>query len=137
MTGIVTPVSLVIPAGHGIMSRRTFIRYCLMNLSDFLILICSLQNEKFVPPADNHNITGQVNPAIHSTTGINFVSMAGNPTPIDSRVIQTTQQLSEEFPFNLDMNSGKPLGVGASFQALRLRNSLASQYCSKVGCRVP
>ena len=31
---------------------------------------------------------------------------------LDSRVLQTTSELADEFPFNLDMNSGNPLGVG-------------------------
>ncbi|KAF8209500.1 hypothetical protein K438DRAFT_1753838 [Mycena galopus ATCC 62051] len=68
-------------------------------------------NEKWVPPADNHNTAGQYNPADHSTTGVNSVSLSGYPTAIDSRVIETTSQLSG-FPFNLDMNSGNPLGIG-------------------------
>jgi choline dehydrogenase len=40
------------------------------------------------------------------------VSLAGFPSPVDSRVIETTTEL-EEFPFNLDMNSGYQLGIGA------------------------
>ncbi|KAF8585897.1 GMC oxidoreductase [Ramaria rubella] len=70
------------------------------------------KNEKWTEPTDHHNTAGQFNPAVHSFTGINAVSLAGFPYPIDEMVIQTTQQLSEEFPFNLDMNSGNPLGVG-------------------------
>ena len=31
---------------------------------------------------------------------------------LDPRVLQTTAELADEFPFNLDMNSGNPLGVG-------------------------
>ncbi|KAH9475797.1 Pyranose dehydrogenase 1 [Psilocybe cubensis] len=69
------------------------------------------KNEAWTPPADMHNTQGQFNPAVHSTTGINSVSLSGFPRPIDSRVIATTQQL-DEFPFNLDMNSGNPLGIG-------------------------
>jgi hypothetical protein len=51
------------------------------------------------------------NPLVHGTTGVNTVSLAGFPADIDSRVIQTTTQLSE-FPYNVDMNSGSHLGVG-------------------------
>lgn len=71
-----------------------------------------LQNERWTPPADNHDTTGQFNPEVHGFNGINAVSLSGFPHSIDSRVIQTTSQLPEEFPFNLDMNSGNPLGVG-------------------------
>ena len=70
-----------------------------------------LQNEIFVSPADHHNITGQYDPAVHSKTGINSVSLYGFPQAIDSRVIQTTQQVAE-FPFRLDYNSGEHIGIG-------------------------
>ncbi|KAJ7452774.1 aryl-alcohol-oxidase from pleurotus Eryingii [Mycena galericulata] len=70
-----------------------------------------LKNERFTPPADHHNTTGQFSPAVHGFNGINSVSLAGFPSPVDSRIIATTTEL-EEFPFNLDMNSGLPLGIG-------------------------
>lgn len=31
----------------------------------------------------------------------------------DDKVIQVTRELPEEFPYNRDVNSGNPLGVGA------------------------
>ncbi|KAF8154884.1 aryl-alcohol-oxidase from pleurotus Eryingii [Crassisporium funariophilum] len=70
------------------------------------------KNERWTAPADNHNTSGEFNPAVHSKTGINSVSLQGFPQPIDSRVIQATQQSSGDFPFNLDMNSGNHLGIG-------------------------
>ncbi|KAF7349783.1 GMC oxidoreductase [Mycena sanguinolenta] len=71
------------------------------------------KNEKWTPPADNHDTRGEFNPAVHSTHGINFVSLSGSRWPIfENQVIQTTRELPEEFPFNLDYNSGEPLGVG-------------------------
>ncbi|KAJ7680727.1 aryl-alcohol oxidase [Mycena polygramma] len=69
------------------------------------------KNERFSPPSDHHNTTGQFNPAVHGFDGINTVSLAGFPSPIDSRVIETTAEVPE-YPFNLDMNSGYPLGIG-------------------------
>jgi hypothetical protein len=64
---------------------------------------------------DHHNTTGQFDPAIHSTTGVNSVSLAGSPRPnIDPKIIQTTQDLPNEFFFNEDMNSGNQLGLGTS-----------------------
>ncbi|KAJ7449301.1 aryl-alcohol-oxidase from pleurotus Eryingii [Mycena latifolia] len=39
-------------------------------------------------------------------------------------VIQTTKELPEEFPFNLDMNSGKPLGFGMRDKLLKAQNGL-------------
>ncbi|KAF8209213.1 hypothetical protein K438DRAFT_2066216 [Mycena galopus ATCC 62051] len=71
-----------------------------------------LKNEKWVPPADFHDITGQYNPAVHSTRGMNPVSLNGYAWPVGPRIITATKELHDEFPFNLDMNSGQPLGVG-------------------------
>jgi len=63
-------------------------------------------------PADHYNTTGQFNPAIHSSTGINKVSLSGfAQAPTDARVIQITQSNPDEFPFNLDMNSQKMSGT--------------------------
>ncbi|KAJ7186887.1 alcohol oxidase [Mycena filopes] len=61
------------------------------------------KNERFGPPADHHNTTGQFNPAVHGFTGINTVSLAGSPTDVDHRIFEATDELAE-FPFNLDMN---------------------------------
>jgi len=65
-----------------------------------------------VAPADNHDTTGQIVPSLHSKTGAVSVSLPGFPTPLDSRVIMTTQQLPSQFPFNPDTIGGDVLGVG-------------------------
>ncbi|KAJ6551667.1 aryl-alcohol oxidase, partial [Mycena capillaripes] len=71
------------------------------------------KNEKWTEPADHHDTRGQFNPSVHSTKGINSVSLSGFPWPIFSQhVIEAMKELSEEWPFNLDYNSGKPLGLG-------------------------
>ncbi|KAJ7743698.1 pyranose dehydrogenase [Mycena maculata] len=71
------------------------------------------KNEKWTPPADDHDTRGEFDPAVHSTDGINSVSLSGFQWPIfQELVIQTTRELPEEFRFNLDFNSGEPLGVG-------------------------
>ncbi|KAK0229850.1 alcohol oxidase [Armillaria nabsnona] len=73
-----------------------------------------LKNERLVPPSDHHNTTGQFDPAIHSFNGINSVSLPGVPRATDGRVIQTTSEDPDGFPFNLDYNSGYHLGIGWS-----------------------
>ncbi|KAJ7242995.1 aryl-alcohol oxidase [Mycena rebaudengoi] len=70
------------------------------------------KNEKWVEPADHHNTTGQFDPSVHSTTGINSVSLPGFQWPMFPRVIETTKEMPDDFPFLLDMNAGTPLGVG-------------------------
>ncbi|KAF4579554.1 ATP-dependent RNA helicase dbp4 [Pleurotus pulmonarius] len=68
------------------------------------------KHSSIVPPADGHNTTGQFDPAWHGNGPLR-TSLAGFPAVIDPLVIQTTQVLSDEFPFNLDVNSGNPLGI--------------------------
>ncbi|KAF7330682.1 GMC oxidoreductase [Mycena sanguinolenta] len=71
------------------------------------------KNEKWTEPADHSQTRGHFNPAVHSTDGINSVSLSGFHWPIfENHVIQTTREFPEEFPFNLDFNSGEMLGVG-------------------------
>ncbi|KAJ3722158.1 pyranose dehydrogenase [Lentinula guzmanii] len=70
------------------------------------------RNEKWTPPADHHNTTGQYDPSIHSLDGINSVSLAGFPQSINENIIRTAIELGGIFQYNLDMNSGKPLGLG-------------------------
>ncbi len=49
---------------------------------------------------------------VHGFDGVNYVSVGEYPSLIDGRVIQVTKELPEEFPFNLDYNSGYHLGIG-------------------------
>ncbi|KAJ6551738.1 aryl-alcohol oxidase-like protein [Mycena capillaripes] len=71
------------------------------------------KNERWTEPADHHDTRGQFDPSVHSTKGINSVSLAGFAWPIFSQhIIEATQELPDEWPFNLDMNSGRPLGLG-------------------------
>jgi choline dehydrogenase-like flavoprotein len=70
------------------------------------------KTEKFVAPADGHNTTSQYKVGEPSTTGIVPVSLPGYPTPLDQRALDTTKQFASEFPYNPDMNTGNPLGLG-------------------------
>ncbi|KAJ6465403.1 hypothetical protein C8R45DRAFT_839805, partial [Mycena sanguinolenta] len=85
-----------------------------------------LKNEKWTPPADFHDTTVRV-PRSH---GMNPVSLNGYAWPVRPRIVTATQQLHHEFPYNLDMNSGKPLGVGM-IDVFAFRNS--SRTDSNIG----
>jgi choline dehydrogenase len=51
------------------------------------------------------------------------VTLPGFPNPaVDSVTIQASQELGGEFQFNLDMNSGTPLGLGLSIQGSDAQN---------------
>jgi choline dehydrogenase-like flavoprotein len=70
------------------------------------------KSEKWTPPNDNHNTTGQFNPDVHGFDGLLHVSLHGYPSGIDDMAINATQELGGDFAYNIDQNSGKPLGVG-------------------------
>ncbi|KAF9002564.1 aryl-alcohol oxidase-like protein [Cyathus striatus] len=93
------------------------------------ILPFILKNEHFTTPADGHSTVGQFNPVFHNFNGINFVSLPGFAEPFDDKMIQTSKDL-KEFPFNLDTNSGTPLGLGwlQSTIGNGTRSSAATSY---------
>ncbi|KAK0235295.1 aryl-alcohol oxidase [Armillaria nabsnona] len=90
------------------------------------------KNERWTAPTDHHNTTGQFNPAVHGFHGITAVSLPGFPSAIQNRVIQTTQELADEFPFNLDCNSGYQLGVGWEQSTIK-HGKRSSSYTSYLG----
>ncbi|KAG6910316.1 hypothetical protein DXG01_011384 [Tephrocybe rancida] len=115
--------------GHGRVCSNTLER-----LGPFAIA-CSpnltmKQNERWTAPVDNHNTSGQFDPSVHGFNGINAVSLVGYPQSIDPRFIQTTKDLPDEFPFNLDTNSGDPLGLGYLQMTINRgrRSSSATSY---------
>ncbi|EJF63363.1 alcohol oxidase [Dichomitus squalens LYAD-421 SS1] len=76
------------------------------NLLPFIFAV-----DRMTAPVDHHNTIGQFNPAIHKN-GVVPISVEGFPLEINSRVIDTTRELAEQFPFNLDYNSGNTIGFG-------------------------
>ncbi|KAJ7851826.1 aryl-alcohol oxidase-like protein [Mycena olivaceomarginata] len=83
-------------------------------------------------PADRHDTRGQFDPRVHGTHGMTSVSLNGFNYPASARVLQTTAELPGAFPFNLDMNSGNPLGVGWLQETIggSERSSAATAYLS-------
>ncbi|KAJ7045892.1 aryl-alcohol oxidase-like protein [Mycena alexandri] len=86
------------------------------------------RNERFHPPPANS--PERFDPAVHSLTGINSVSLPKFLRDSDARVVETTSILSQEFPFNIDMNSGSPLGIGWTQSTINngSRSSSATSY---------
>ncbi|KAL0954007.1 hypothetical protein HGRIS_005163 [Hohenbuehelia grisea] len=71
------------------------------------------KNEQWTQPADHHDTHAQFNPQVHGFHGINSVSLSGSPhRETDTRILKAADQLKGEFSFNLDMNSGRALGLG-------------------------
>uniref|UniRef100_A0A8H7XUR8 pyranose dehydrogenase (acceptor) n=1 Tax=Psilocybe cubensis TaxID=181762 RepID=A0A8H7XUR8_PSICU len=91
-----------------------------------------IYNEKWTPPSDEHNTTGEFNPVVHGFNGLMFTSLPGSPQTIDNMILEVPDQLPDQFPFLLDMNAGKPLGLGW-FQGTignGTRSSAATAYLS-------
>ncbi len=59
-----------------------------------------------------HNTSNQFDPSVHGFDGMLFTSLPGFPQPSDDMVLATSKQLPDDFPYLLDMNSGRPLGLG-------------------------
>ncbi|TFK73870.1 alcohol oxidase [Pluteus cervinus] len=87
------------------------------------------QSEKLTPPADGHDTTGEIIPSYHGFDGLVGDSLPGFPSPLDPMVIATTTE-DPEFPFNIDINSGSPLGVGWAMATVSggVRSSSATSY---------
>ncbi|KAI0085562.1 aryl-alcohol oxidase-like protein [Irpex rosettiformis] len=68
--------------------------------------------EHLVPPIDRRDISDEVDIRVHGLHGPVHASVPAFLVSTDDRVISTTQQLPDEFPFNRDMNSGDPIGIG-------------------------
>ncbi|KAI0687617.1 aryl-alcohol oxidase-like protein [Cytidiella melzeri] len=77
------------------------------------ILPYAKKMEDFVEPLDGRDISNEVILSSHGTTGPIQTSVAMYEVSTDSRVLNTTTQLSTEFPFNHDYNSvsGNTLGI--------------------------
>jgi choline dehydrogenase-like flavoprotein len=90
------------------------------------------KHERFTPPIDGHNTTGQFIPSLHGFNGETLVSLPGYNMTIDPRVINTTQELSAEFPYNEDMSGGDQslLGIGwlQSSAGHGVRSSSSTSY---------
>ncbi|KAJ7185852.1 aryl-alcohol oxidase [Mycena filopes] len=98
------------------------------------------KNEKWTPPVDHHDTRGQFDPRVHSTSGINAVSLSGfSWTTFANHVLAATAQQPEDWHFNLDMNSGKPLGTGWLQTTIKsgVRSSSATSYLGPEFIRRP
>lgn len=61
-----------------------------------------------------HAITSSIHSLFTSYTGQLGTSMTGILLPTDGRVFNASAQLADEYPFNLDVNSGNPIGISKS-----------------------
>ncbi|KAL0567275.1 hypothetical protein V5O48_014718 [Marasmius crinis-equi] len=92
------------------------------------------KNERFTPPSDGHDTTGEFDPAVHGFHGINSVTLSGYRNQIDTRVIRASKSMGNDsdYRFVLDYNSGNQLGVGFG-QSTVLNGSRSSSATSYLG----
>ncbi|PPQ91199.1 hypothetical protein CVT25_001215 [Psilocybe cyanescens] len=97
------------------------------------------RHEKFVPPVDGHNTTGQFIPSLHGFNGVVSVSLPGNNQSVDSRVLAVTSQLESQFPFNEDMSGGNHSLLGIGFMQSSAgggtRSSSSTTYLARANKR--
>ncbi|EAU87019.2 aryl-alcohol oxidase [Coprinopsis cinerea okayama7 len=71
-----------------------------------------LKHERWVEPNRDVDTAGMYNPKVHNTKGMTFVSLTNFPDDSDAKVRQAADEIGGDFRWNLDYNSGDPLGVG-------------------------
>ncbi|KAI0687613.1 alcohol oxidase [Cytidiella melzeri] len=100
------------------------------------ILPYAKKMEHFVPPIDGRNISDEVELSVHGTNGPLKSSVPGERVSTDSRVLNTTTELSE-FPFNRDQNSGSTIGIGWTQSSIAdgVRQSAALAYLDPIMAR--
>ncbi|KAG5642264.1 hypothetical protein DXG03_003341 [Asterophora parasitica] len=69
-------------------------------------------NEQWATPADSHDAIGKFDPSVNGVDGIDAVTLPGLSRAADALMVQASRELVGDFPFNQDMNSGSPLGLG-------------------------
>lgn len=77
---------------------------------------------------------GDFNPHVHGFRGPLGIGFNGVIQPTDPLVIQTTKDLPHEFPFNEDVNGGRPIGIGWTQFSIAngTRTSSATAYLDPV-----
>ncbi|KAJ3562420.1 hypothetical protein NP233_g9585 [Leucocoprinus birnbaumii] len=92
--------------------------------------------EKLVQDSENQTEQGHIDPSVHGLTGAVSNTAPYNSHPINELLIQTTQDLPEEFPYLLDMNNGSPIGIAwnqFSIDRHGERSSAATAYVETAG----
>ena len=113
MISIVSLALLTTPSGHGTPYSLTSSR-CVTKRELWSRLTDAYpQTESFTPPVDHHNTTGEFNASVHGFHGPVLTTLPGAILDVDPRVVNVTNTNPSVFPFNLDMNAGNTIGIGA------------------------
>jgi hypothetical protein len=55
-----------------------------------------------------------IDPSLHGSNGKLSTSASYTNASLNDLLLETTKELSDEFPFKLDVNDGKPIGLSES-----------------------
>jgi len=69
------------------------------------------QAEKLVRDSENQTEQGHIDPSLYGSDGKLFLTSEFRDHPINDMFLQVTEEIPEEFPFLLDMNDGRPIGI--------------------------
>ncbi|EKM76333.1 hypothetical protein AGABI1DRAFT_45074 [Agaricus bisporus var. burnettii JB137-S8] len=98
-----------------------------------------LQEEHLVDPPGNQSTERHIDPAVHGRNGKLSLSAPYLNHSFNDMLIQSAEELKDEFPFKLDMNDGRPIGIAwnqFTVDANAERSSSATAYISKTGRNV-
>ena len=74
-----------------------------------------------IPVPSLYSMTFNKRELTYDMTGPVNISLPAQVIGTDNRVLQATQQLSSEFPFNIDYNSGDTIGIGKALDLFPLK----------------
>ncbi|EKM83178.1 hypothetical protein AGABI1DRAFT_118529 [Agaricus bisporus var. burnettii JB137-S8] len=103
------------------------------------ILPLLTKSEKFEQGSENRPQQGHFDPAFHGFNGNLHVVASYSDHPFNDMLLETTKELEDEFPFTLDMNGGKPIGIGwvhSTIDHNGERSSSATAYLNGAGDNV-
>jgi hypothetical protein len=79
------------------------------------------KHERFIPPGDGRNISGEFNQSLHGFDGMTHISLPNQlQRPFDDNVFAAADELGGTFEFTLDMNNGTMLGTGECFELVHV-----------------
>ncbi|KXN87043.1 Choline dehydrogenase, mitochondrial [Leucoagaricus sp. SymC.cos] len=95
-----------------------------------------LKAENLVADSENQSENGHLDPALHGHDGNLFITAPYIDHPFNEMWLQATKELPDEFPFSLDQNNGRPIGISwvqRTIDGHAERSSSATAYIEPSG----
>lgn len=72
-----------------------------------------MESERWTRDSEDQSEHGHFDPMVHGYEGKLSVTAPYSNHPINDMLMKVTRELNHEFPFKLDINDGRPIGIGA------------------------